>query len=162
MERIRALNPFARVEVEVGAIAEKDADFFAGFDTVVLVNQPYADELHANQCCRENGARVAQFDDRASSLRGFSLPLCLCRNESGSKLQRHVPRVIGIWHTNGWKLFLSGCLLVRGRTELTPMCDIARVACLCWLAGRSKFVAAHSCGFFATAFVDLLRHECVA
>jgi hypothetical protein len=81
VERIRALNPFACVEVEVGAVADKDADFFAGFDMVVLVNQPYADEVHANRCCRDNGARVAP---RAFFSGSFCLRLC--GNLSGSQL----------------------------------------------------------------------------
>eukprot|EP00750_Incisomonas_marina_P020413 INCI4018.1.p1 GENE.INCI4018.1~~INCI4018.1.p1 ORF type:complete len:369 (+),score=68.28 INCI4018.1:93-1109(+) len=81
VDRIRALNPYAHVDAIEGEVCEKDAPFFAQFNTVVLVNRSFAEESHVNKCCRENG--------------------------------------------------------------------------------KSKFIAAHSCGFFATAFMDFLRHEYV-
>lgn len=55
VDRIRALNPYAHVDSVDGEVCEKDALFFAQFNTVVLVNRSFAEELHVNKCCRENG-----------------------------------------------------------------------------------------------------------
>ena len=60
VDRIRALNPYAHVDAIEGEVCEKDAPFFAQFNTVVLVNRSFAEESHVNKCCRENGEKDSE------------------------------------------------------------------------------------------------------
>ena len=65
--RIQALNPFASVEVVEGTVADKEDAFFAPFNVVILINQPYSDEVRVNNACRTNGL-YAYIDSTSDTL----------------------------------------------------------------------------------------------